>query len=68
MDAYNRIEKELEQYSFLQYLKVPNYWDKKAEKEINSIITKMLYVQKTVRGLHDNIEITIKEPQLEEVA
>ena len=56
MDAYNRIEKELEQYSFLQYLKVPSYWDKKAEKEINSIITKMLYVQKTVRGLHDNIE------------
>ena len=68
MDAYNRIEKELEQYSFLQYLQVPSYWDKKAEKEINSIITKMLYVQKTVRGLHDNIEITIKEPQLEEVA
>ena len=68
MDTYNRIEKELEQYSFLQYLQVPSYWDKKAEKEINSIITKMLYVQKTVRGLHDNIEITIKEPQLEEVA
>ena len=68
MDAYNRIEKELEQYSFLQYLQVPSYWDDKARKEINSIITKMLYVQKTVRGLHDNIEITIKEPQLEEVA
>lgn len=68
MDAYNRIEKELEQYSFLQYLRIPGYWDNKAEKEINSIITKMLYVQKTVRGLHDNIEITIKEPQLEEVA
>lgn len=63
MDAYNRIEKELEQYSFLQYLQVPSYWDKKAEKEINSIITKMLYVQKTVRGLHDNIEITIKNEE-----
>ena len=63
MDTYNRIEKELEQYSFLQYLKVPSYWDKKAEKEINSIITKMLYVQKTVRGLHDNIEITIKNEE-----
>lgn len=63
MDIYNKIEKEIEQYSFLQYLQKPSYWDDKSRKEINSIITKMLYVQKTVRGLHDNIEITIKQEE-----
>ena len=63
MDVYNRVKKELEQYEFLQYLENPSYWDLESRKAINSIITKMLYVQKTVRGLHDNIEITIKNEE-----
>ena len=68
MDVYNKVEKELSQFEFLQYLETPSYWDEKSKKAINSIITKMLYHQKTFRGMHENIEITIKEPQLEEVA
>lgn len=63
MDVYNRVEKELEQFEFLQYLETPSYWDEKSKKAINSIITKMLYHQKTFRGLHDNIEITIKNEE-----
>lgn len=62
MDVYNRVEKELEQFEFLQYLETPSYWDEKSKKAINSIITKMLYHQKTFRGMHENIEITVKEP------
>ena len=63
MDVYNRVEKELEQFEFLQYLETPSYWDEKSKKAINSIITKMLYHQKTFRGMHDNIEITIKNEE-----
>jgi len=63
MDVYNRVEKEIEQFEFLQYLETPSYWDEKSKKAINSIITKMLYHQKTFRGMHENIEITIKNEE-----
>lgn len=63
MDVYNRVEKELSQFEFLQYLETPSYWDEKSKKAINSIITKMLYHQKTFRGMHENIEITIKNEE-----
>jgi len=68
MDSYNIVKNAISEFGFLKYIERPSYYDDVAKKEINSLITKMLYHQKTFRGLHSNIEIKIKEEQLQEVA
>ena len=46
MDVYNRVEKELEQFEFLQYLETPSYWDEKSKKAIILSLLKCYIIKK----------------------
>jgi len=61
MDSYNRVKENLDKYKFINYIQIPNRWDDESKKQINSLITQLLYHQKMHRGLHEELEFVKKE-------
>lgn len=65
MDVYNRCNENLQKYTFLNYIKPPKSREEQDLKDVKSLINKFIYHQKVYHNQFDNLEITIKEEELE---
>lgn len=61
-DVYLRVKQGMEKYKFISYIEEPKSWDEENKKNIKTLIAQILYHQQTFKGLHKELEITLKEP------
>lgn len=60
-DSYLKVKENMDKYTFLSYLEYPDYPNEENTRVIKSIINQLLFVQQKYKGLHQELEITVKE-------
>ena len=65
-DVYTELKKDLEKYSFIALLEIPESWDEEGLKNYKSLVNKLLYHNLiTNKQLPDNLEFQFVEKKLE---
>jgi hypothetical protein len=63
-DVYQNVKQNIDKYAFVSLLKI-NTRNSEDVKNVKSLVNQILYHQQKYRGLHQELEITLKQPELE---
>lgn len=61
-DVYLKTKAQLDEYSFLEYFKIPSdYWSDEQTKQVNTLINQMLVYNKLYKNKFENFELVEKK-------